>query len=108
MDLVTSAASRPNISCRCSSAPPAWGFVRSCQFTTRIRKRQSRSLPARVRVEHSVHEARTLLAAISFGESHRFLYHDSRRRGTLQHLGSSESQHRSLDGADAIRTASSS
>jgi hypothetical protein len=51
------------------------------------------ALLTRVRIEHSVHKARALLASITLCKSHGFLDHNARRSGALQQLGDCKSQH---------------
>ena len=79
-------ASRRKISNRWISAPPAWGFSRSCQLTSRMFMRQSRPERAGHAVEHAVDEPGRLAAAEPVGQPHRFVDGDLGRHRALAEL----------------------
>src|SRR5689334_12855985 len=100
---------RPKISCRCSSAPPASGFSRSCQLTTSRRTNarlagQPLELPhaPRERVDDAVDEPRALDGSVALGETDSFLDDDLRRRLPGRELGRGETQHRAVDRAESL------
>src|SRR6201995_2208116 len=116
------AASRPKISCKWISAPPACGLSRSCQLTTRIftiarpweasplrselrdREALHPTHAAGKRIEHAVDELRALDRSIPLGEMNRFLNHDARRLLALLQFRGGQSQHATIDHAQPLES----